>query len=107
MRLCFQTLREVKSLSLKRTTTASMAASWITMSKVLVNSVVAIDRYLWASIRWPVLEIGRNSVRPSTMERIMICGKVMVYSPNFTILSNFSKFLIRNWVLLVEITPSF
>lgn len=71
MRLCFQTAMEEKSLSLYKTTTARIAASWITMSKVFVNSVVVMERYFWASTKCPVLEMGRNSVRPSTMERVI------------------------------------
>jgi hypothetical protein len=42
-----------------------MAPSWITMSKTLPFSSFT-PRRSETMIRWPVEEIGRNSVRPST-----------------------------------------
>src|SRR5919197_3573997 len=50
-------------------TTASIAPVWITTSKTLSRSPLAPSRSL-TRMRCPVLEIGRNSVIPSTTPRI-------------------------------------
>src|SRR4051812_30876582 len=49
-------------------TTASMAPVWMTILKTLQRSSFAPSKSP-ARMRWPVEEIGRNSVRPSTMPR--------------------------------------
>ena len=49
--------------------TARMAPVWIAMSKTLAFSS-SNPSSAPARIRWPVLEIGRNSVRPSTTPMI-------------------------------------
>ena len=46
--------------------TARMAPVWMAMSKTLALSS-SNPSSAPARMRWPVLEIGRNSVRPSTM----------------------------------------
>jgi len=46
--------------------TARMAPLWIAMSKTLDLASVMPSR-LPVRMRWPVDEIGRNSVSPSTM----------------------------------------
>ena len=48
------------------------------ISNVFVKSVAEMPRSLDAKIRCPVEEIGRNSVTPSTIERIKTCTKLMV-----------------------------
>src|SRR5678815_3921290 len=45
-----------------------MAPVWMTILKTFQRSLFAPSRSP-ARIRWPVEEIGRNSVRPSTMPR--------------------------------------
>jgi hypothetical protein len=50
----------------KTSTTAKMAPVWIAMSKTLALSSSKPSSEP-ARIRWPVDEIGRNSVRPSTI----------------------------------------
>ena len=50
------------------TTTARMAPIWMKISKVAARAPVN-PRRLPATIRWPVDETGRNSVRPSTIPR--------------------------------------
>jgi len=47
-------------------TTAKIAPDWMAMSNTLAASPVNLSREP-ARIRWPVDEIGRNSVRPSTI----------------------------------------
>src|SRR6185503_2970793 len=54
-------------------TTASIAPVWIAMLKTFQRSPVAPIRSA-ATIRCPVLAIGRNSVSPSTMPRISACS---------------------------------
>src|SRR3954471_10924242 len=46
-----------------------MAPVWMTMLKTFQRSSFASSRSP-ARMRWPVLEIGRNSVSPSTMPRM-------------------------------------
>jgi hypothetical protein len=46
-----------------------MAPDWMTISKSLPRSSLKLSRSP-ARIRCPVLEIGRNSVRPSTTPRM-------------------------------------
>jgi hypothetical protein len=50
-------------------TTARMAPDWMTISNSLPRSSLKLSRSP-ARIRCPVLEIGRNSVKPSTTPRI-------------------------------------
>jgi hypothetical protein len=45
--------------------TASIAPAWMAISNTLTLSPVKLSR-LPVRIRWPVEEIGRNSVNPST-----------------------------------------
>src|SRR5690606_24753293 len=57
---------------------ARMAPAWMTMLK---KSERAPSQY-WAISRWPVLEIGRNSVRPSRMpSRRAASGSVIGGNP--------------------------
>ncbi len=65
-------------------TTARMAPDWMTISNSLPRSSLKSSRSP-ARIRWPVDEMGRNSVSPSTMPRMralsrsigsMECGQV-------------------------------
>jgi len=42
------------------------------ISKLFKNSLLGILRSLLVRIRWPVEEMGRNSVKPSTMDRTMV-----------------------------------
>src|SRR3989344_4627454 len=60
----------IRSLKYKKTT-EEMAPSWIKISKLLTKSVCVILRSREASIRCPVEETGRNSVSPSTAERMI------------------------------------
>ena len=49
--------------------TARMAPVWMAMAKTLAFSSSQPSSEL-VRMRWPVLEMGRNSVRPSTMPRM-------------------------------------
>jgi len=52
--------------------TAAIAPIWMTaVNPVTAGSSTCSPRTCSAIVRWPVLEIGRNSVRPSTMPRMM------------------------------------
>lgn len=50
--------------------TAKMAPSWIKISKDLTKEVCGINNRFETSTRCPVEETGKNSVIPSTIERI-------------------------------------
>jgi len=54
-----------------KTTIARIAPSWIMISKLFKNSVVGISNTFAARIMCPVEEIGKNSVTPSMIERMI------------------------------------
>ncbi len=54
-----------------------IAPSWIIISKLFWKFVWSIPSKLLAKMRCPVDEIGRNSVIPSIIPRIMECNMVM------------------------------
>ena len=56
-----------------KTTTASIAPSWIIISKFFTNPVWVILKMLLIRTWCAVEEIGRNSVTPSTKEIISAC----------------------------------
>ncbi len=73
-----------RTVSIKRARntqqTARMAPSCITTSNSLPFS--SLKSSSWPTmIRWPVLEIGRNSVSPSTMPRIRALNKTSMKIP--------------------------
>ena len=56
----------------KNRTTAAIAPTWITAVKpVIAGSSICRPSIFDTMVRWPVLDTGRNSVRPSTMPRMM------------------------------------
>lgn len=55
-----------------RIITEVMAPSWMIISKLLVKLVWGMCKRLVVRVRWPVEEIGRNSVIPSTIPRKML-----------------------------------
>src|SRR5512142_2838945 len=56
-------------------TTARIAANWMAISNTLALSSLNPSRSP-ARIRCPVLDTGRNSVRPSTMPRMSACSRM-------------------------------
>src|SRR6185437_603665 len=58
-----------KSLARYSQQTATMAPAWMTISNSFARSPVKSSSDP-ATIRWPVEDTGRNSVRPSTRPRI-------------------------------------
>ncbi len=60
-----------------RTTTESIAPSWIAISKLLRNSVSDNRSKVEARIRCPVEDISRNSVIPSTIPRMIASNNLM------------------------------
>jgi hypothetical protein len=48
-----------------RTTTESIAPSWIAISKLFKNSVWVVFSKSAVRIKWPVEDIGKNSVTPT------------------------------------------
>lgn len=60
-----------------KTITDKIAPNWIIISKLFVKLDWPICRNLLASIRWPVDDIGKNSVIPSTIPNIKLCRIVM------------------------------
>ena len=72
-----------KMLFQNRTTTASIAPSWITTSNMLQNpSETFLNANIFSKrIRCPVLLIGSHSVMPSTIPNIMaLIISIMIYS---------------------------
>ena len=52
---------------------ATIAPNWmITVNAVTAGLSVCMPSSASAMVRWPVLETGRNSVRPSTMPRMRL-----------------------------------
>ena len=65
----------VKTVRQYKTAAAPIAPSWMAISKLFKNSVLAKPKRLPESIRWPVEEIGKNSVMPSTKPKMTACNK--------------------------------
>ena len=71
-----------KSLARYSQQTATMAPAWMTISNSFARSPVKFSSDP-ATIRWPVEDTGRNSVRPSTRPRMaatMRSGAVIAYA---------------------------
>src|SRR5678815_427378 len=77
IRLRYKATSILKNRARYSQTTASIAPVWITRLNTVERSSVAPIRSA-ARIRWPVLEIGRNSVRPSTTPRISALRRSLI-----------------------------
>ena len=66
---------------MKYRTAARIAPTWMMAVKaVSAGSSIVYPSSFSTTVRWPVLEIGRNSESPSTMPRMMACHQFMVSS---------------------------
>ena len=69
----FQTSKFLVIVCQYKKITAKIAPSWIMISKLLTKSVCIILNNFEARTMCPVDDIGRNSVTPSIMDKIIAC----------------------------------
>lgn len=63
----------------KYTMEAIIAPTWmIAVNAVMLGSSTVCPRSFSTTVRWPVLEMGRNSVTPSTMPRRMASHQLIM-----------------------------